>query len=164
MCNLAKGIASMHRRTENFHQLREFASLVAPSVQRVIRAREASYRLFGWIKKNEGQHCRAVVFSVSDDLLHHYGIIRAGAFIPVTDANSVSHAYFALRHDPTFILDFCAGFIAVSRNESVNNWRRQHPELFHQKALLHKKDVIARSLQIRYPTRDIPFWDHFNSK
>lgn len=154
----------MHRRTENIEQLREFATLIAPSVRGLIRAREASYRLFGWIKKNEGQHCRAVVFSVSDDLLNQYGIIRAGAFIPVTNDDSISHAYFALRHDPAYILDFCSGFIAISRSESINDWRRQYPELFHQKALLHKKDIIARRLQIRYPQRDIPFWDHFNSR
>lgn len=154
----------MNRRRESVTQLREFAALVAPSVYRLIAAREAGYRLFGWITKNEGQHCRAVVFSVDDNTLRRYGIMRAGAFIQITPGDEASHAYFAHETDPTVVLDFCSGFLAASRGDSINNWRRHHPRLFHQRALLGNKDDIARHLKLVYPRRDTDFWQHFYSR
>lgn len=153
----------MHHRKDNLSYLREFATLVAPSVYKVIAAREAGYRLFGWIKKNEGQHCRAVVFAIDDNVLAQHGIIRAGALIPVAPEDEVSHAYFAHETDQSLVLDFCASYLAVCKGDSINNWRRHHPRLFHEKALLGDKQEIARRLHLQYPRRNMDFWQHFNS-
>lgn len=153
----------MHQSQEHIHRLKEFAHLIAPTVYKVVRAREASYRLLKFITGNEGQHCRAVVFSIDDDTLHKYGIMRAGAFIPTRRDGNVSHAYFAIEDDPSLVLDFCASFLALGMGTSVNAWRRSNPKLFYNKALLGAKNDIAHHFEVQYPRRNVDFWNHFHS-
>lgn len=158
-------MSAEHRGIVHVSEPARFCGLVYPSIETQLSKRMCDFphlRAIGDPFSTDG--CRRAVFTVDDEILEGFHMIRAGGNIKLPGIDDfAAHAYFASALHSRVVVDFTVGQFALYMNTSLDKWIEQYPHLFKKRALCADKNEVKRLLGIEYPQQTIDFWEFFNS-